>query len=368
MIQFLKREAVLLVSLLCAVASMFFVPPSPAYEEYINFPVLCILFCLMAVIAGFQSCGLFDRLIRRLMNGQKGFRLLHMILVLLPFLTAMFITNDVALITFVPLTIQMLTLAGQTRRMIFTVTLQTVAANLGSMVTPVGNPQNLFLYTAFKMDLPGFCSAVLPFGILSLLLLVACSLAVPNESTQVKFSQADNPVNVRKLLVFSILFVLCLLTVFQLLNHFVLLGIVLVVLALAARPLYRKIDYSLLLTFVCFFIFSGNMGRIPAVQELIGGLLSQSVVGTAVFTSQFISNVPAAVLLSRFTDDVTGLLVGTNLGGLGTIIASLASLISFKIYLKSPGAKPLRYLGVFTLVNVLGLAVLLIFHTILGTV
>ena len=356
---FFKKETVLCIAALCALLTMAAVPPDGAYPGYIDLRVLCLLACLMAVVALVQECGAFRALAVWLLRRFRGGRGLGVTLVLLPFFTAMLVTNDVALLTFVPFTLLLLEQVGCTHRTVEVLVLQTVAANLGSMATPVGNPQNLYLYGACGLGAGAFFSAVLPLTALSLAALtLAAAFVLPKALPS--FVLEDAPIRDRKrLAVYGVLFVLCLLTVFRLLPYGIMTVIVLVAAAVLQPRVLEGIDYSLLLTFVCFFIVSGNLGRVEAVRELLCSFLDRSTLLTAAAASQVISNVPAAVLLSSFTDNWRALLQGVNIGGLGTPVASLASLITLKLYLRSPGAKPLRYLAVFTAVNVVGLAVLL---------
>ncbi len=355
----LRREPVLCLSAAAALLSMLAVPPSPAYLAYIDLRVLCLLFSLMAVVLGLQECGVFAVLAQRLLSGRRQVRLLILILVLLPFFCSMLITNDVALITFVPFAILALTLIGRQELLIRVVVLQTIAANLGSMATPVGNPQNLFLYADYQLTAGSFFSVMLPLTAASLAGLTAASLWARRETIHVTFGERARLAGPRRVALFLVLFLLCLLSVFRRLPYWIPAAAVLLCLLWFAPGLLPRVDYSLLLTFVCFFIFAGNMGALPPVRTFLAGLLSQSALLPSALASQVISNVPAAVLLAGFTDDWRGLLMGVNIGGLGTPIASLASLISLKFYLRSPGARPLRYLAAFTLANLAGLAVLL---------
>lgn len=358
-IGWVKREAVLCTALFCALLSMAAVPPDGAYTGYLDMRVLSLLFCLMLVVGGLEECGLLRCLARRLLSGRKRPRLLALVLVLLPFFTAMLMTNDVALLTFVPFAVLVLDLTGQSGRLPYLVALQTVAANLGSMATPVGNPQNLYLCSRYHIPMGDFFLTVLPLAAVSLAGVCAAAGAVGGESIDVTFlDQGEGIRNRKQLGLMGLLFFLCLLSVFRLLPWPVLLGVVVLATLLVARPLFGKVDYGLLATFVCFFVFSGNLGRIEGVQRLAGSLLEEHAVLTAVLSSQVISNVPAAILLSRFTEDWRGLLIGTNVGGLGTLVASLASLISFQSYTRVRGARPAYYLGVFTLVNLAGLVLL----------
>lgn len=356
---FFLREALLCICLACAGLSMLAVPPDAAYFSYFDLRVLCLLFCLMAVVLGFQECGLFAVLSQRLMAGCRSFKALCLALVLLPFFSAMLVTNDVALITFVPFTVLVLRLTSREEALVRIIVLQTVAANLGSIATPVGNPQNLFLYAFYKLDAGSFFSAVTPLVLTSLAALSAAALCVRNDAVTVRFSTQEAISHPKRLAVYLALFVLCLLAVFRLLSYALLTAAVVICLLALSPALLKKVDYSLLLTFVCFFLFAGNMGRVQQVRTVLSGLLEQNTLLSAVAASQIISNVPAAVLLSGFTADWRDLLLGVNIGGLGTPIASLASLISLKYYLRVERAQPLRYLGVFALVNIVGMILLL---------
>lgn len=361
---FFLRDTLLGICLVLSALSMLAVPPDAAYWRYFDIRVLCLLFCLMAVVLGFEQCGVFTALSQRLLTGCGHFRTLCLALVLLPFFCAMLVTNDVALITFVPFTILVLQQINRRDGLIYIVVLQTVAANLGSMATPVGNPQNLFLYFFYGLHAGAFFKTVVPFMLVSLAALSAAALCVKNGAVAM-VSAPQMLCYPGQLAVYAGLFFLCLLSVLHLFPYIILTVLVVVCLLILSPDLLKKVDYSLLLTFVCFFVFAGNMGRLSQVRELLSVLLVQNTLLSAVAASQMISNVPAAVLLARFTADWRGLLLGVNIGGLGTPIASLASLISLKYYLRAERAQPLRYLWVFTLVNVAGIILLLGFVKLL---
>ena len=356
---FLQKETVLCIAALCAVATMLLVPPDGEYLHYIDWRVLCLLMCLMAVVAGFKSLGAFDWLTYQLLRRIKSGRVLGVTLVLLPFFCSMLVTNDVALIVFVPFTLALLAGLGCERAMVPVIVLQTVAANLGSMATPVGNPQNLYLYAAYSLSAGEFFSVVLPLTALSLAALTAASVPVLPRALPEQSLREERITSAGKLGLYAALFVLCLLTVFRVVPYPVTTAVVVAALFLADRKLLKEIDFMLLLTFVCFFVVSENLGRVEAVREFLQSLLSKNSLLTAVGASQVISNVPAAVLLSAFTQDWRELLAGVNIGGLGTPIASLASLITLKLYMRWPGAKVGRFMVVFTVANLLGLALLL---------
>lgn len=358
-INFIKKEAVLCISLVCAVVTMFFVPPDMEYIGYIDLHVLSLLLCLMAVVAGFQVCGIFRCLTYEILRKTKSGRLLGLILVLLPFFSSMLVTNDVALLVFVPFTIGLLGQMKCEKSIIPVLVLQTVASNLGSMATPVGNPQNLFLYSEFSLSAGEFFGAMLPLTAISLVVLSLASLLVLPKSLPTIPLAEDKINEPKKLIIYAVLFIVCLLTVFRVLHFGIMLGVVVITLAVIDRKILLKPDYALLATFVCFFIVSGNLGRVEAVNTFLQSLLQKNTLLTAVGASQVISNVPAAVLLSGFTSDWKPLLEGVNIGGLGTPIASLASLITLKLYLRSQNANAGKFILVFLAANVVGLAVLL---------
>lgn len=359
--EFIKKEAVLCIAALCALATMLAVPPDVQYLHYIDWRVLCLLLSLMGVVAGFKSQGAFQWLTYQLLRRIKSGRILAVTLVLLPFFCAMLVTNDVALLVFIPFTLALLADLGCEKQMIPVIVLQTVAANLGSMATPVGNPQNLYLYAAYSLSAGEFFSVVLPLTGLSLAVLTAASLPVlPKVLPEQNLERAEIN-SVRSMLLYSGLFILCLLTVFRIIPYPITTAVVVLALLILNKKLIREIDFMLLLTFVCFFVVSENLGRVEVIRLFLQNLLSKNTLFTAVGASQVISNVPAAVLLSAFTDNWRELLAGVNIGGLGTPIASLASLITLKLYLRWPGAKIGKFMVVFLIANVIGLLILLPF-------
>lgn len=361
---FIKAETVLSISGAAALLTMFFVPPSAKYISYLDFRVLTLLFCLMAVVAGFNETGAFLILSEKLLKKVVGIRSLSFVLIMLCFLTSMWITNDVALITFVPFSVMVLTLAGQSKYMIRVVVLQTVAANLGSMLTPVGNPQNLYLYSFFNIPILEFLKITAPYTAVSFVLLCIAVLFIKKEPLELEVPEITRIIKKRSytFAMYSTLFLICLACVLHFLDYRAMLLIVLSFLLGFDRKVLRKVDYALLLTFVFFFVFVGNLGNLPQVKDFLSNLLTKKEFPVSLAASQVISNVPAAVLLSAFSDKAEALILGTDIGGLGTLVASLASLISYKFYCRTEGAKPGKYLGVFTLYNVLFLAALCLFY------
>ena len=354
---FVRREPVLLIAALAAMVSCFFVPPDAEYLGYLDLRTLSLLYCLMTVVAGLRQAGLFAHLAHSLCQRTSSLRALALLLVLLCFFSSMLITNDVALLTFVPFAVVVLGMADRKKELIHIVVLQTVAANLGSMLTPVGNPQNLFLYSYYDLSIGDFLRVTLPVWLLSLLLISVSCLLFDRSRMEI-FLGEEPGIDRRGLILYLALFVLCLTVVLRLLSWPVMLAALLAVLLIFDRRILLKADFMLLLTFVAFFIFAGNLARIDAVSALLRRLLAGREYPVTLLTSQIISNVPAALLLSGFTDQSRALLLGVNIGGLGTPIASLASLISMKLYSHSDHAHTGRYLLEFSAVNLVLLLIL----------
>lgn len=362
----LRKETVLCVSVLLAVGSCFFVPPSRAYLSYIDGDTLALLFSLMAVMRGLQQAGFFVHTANRLLRRTATTRSLLYTLVFLPFVCSMVVTNDVALLTFVPFGLVVLRMAGQERLAVPQVVLQTVAANLGSMLTPMGNPQNLYLYTKSGMGFGELCALMLPYVLISaacLTLLIALRKPAPIAPVFLPV-ELGSP---RSLALCAVGFVICLLGVFKILPPVLIAVVVFAFLLWRDRQLLRTIDYSLLGTFVAFFVFVGNLSNIESFRNFLSSILTGRVELVAILTSQVTSNVPAALLLSGFTSQWESLLIGCNLGGLGTLIASMASLISYKLVARDHPEQRKRYFWWFTLCNLGFLGLLVLSHWLLRT-
>ncbi|MBQ8782822.1 MAG: citrate transporter [Clostridia bacterium] len=362
---FIKSEIVLVISFVLAVASMLVVPPNKEYINYIDFKTLALLFCLMAVVAGVNALGVFDLCAKKLLAKTSSLKGLGLTLSLLCFFSSMVITNDVALITFVPFSIVALKMSSNEKAIIPLVVVETVAANLGSMLTPIGNPQNLYLFSFFEMGAGEFIKAILPYAVLSLVLVVISSLflgkgKIKNTSERTEKSGFDY----KKLSVYGVLFIISLLTVFRVIPYYITFAITVICVLIFDRKTVKKVDYSLLFTFVFLFVFIGNLGEIPVINSFLKSIVTGNEVIVGVAASQVFSNVPAALLLSGFTNNSTDLLVGVNLGGLGTLIASMASLISFKFIAKE-NVKTGKYILAFTLINIVFLAANLLLYIII---
>lgn len=359
--EFIKKETVLCVALLLAFISCFINPPSPEYISFIDFRTLGLLLALMAVMKGFQESGVFSYLASSLLTHTKSTRQTCAVLIFLCFFSSMIITNDVALITFVPFAIEVLAKAGRKEQIPLTVVLQTIAANLGSMLTPIGNPQNLYLYSLSGMSLGKMLLLMLPYTAISFILLLICLLLFRADRLSADIASTAPP-DKKSLWIYSVLFILCMLTVAQILHYIITLAVVIIAILIYNRSIMKKVDYNLLLTFTGFFIFVGNIGSIDFVNETLQRLINGNEILVSVASSQIISNVPAAILLSGFTDKLDLLIIGTNIGGLGTLIASMASLISYKYVAAYNNSSKGRYFLLFTFFNIIFLAFIIVFH------
>ena len=397
---FIKKETVLVVAILLAVISMIFIPPDQQYPEYIDFRTLGILFGLMTCVAGVQQLGVFDRLAGMLLRKVSGRMAITSVLVMLCFFSSMLLTNDVALITFVPFSLILL----QRKKELFDekwilriVVMQTIAANLGSMLTPIGNPQNLYLFGLAQMRIEKFILLMLPYSVMAFLVLIIWIILASGisriyarndqkqdqttikniQDNKITFSKEDGRHQLSeekhseksisfswKLWCYCVLFLLGLLVVGRVLPWSVFAVFVLVFTFAADRKTLMKVDYSLLGTFAALFIFIGNLGRIEVFRQFLERMIRGREMVTSVLASQVMSNVPAAILLSGFTDAIPNLIVGTNIGGLGTLIASMASLISFQYIAREYPAQKGRYFCMFTLANVFFLLVMLIVYLV----
>lgn len=365
-----KCDPVLAAAWILAIISAFFVTPDKSYISYIDFRSLGILWSLMVIIQGFSENGVFERIAGGMLKKEKNGLQVGAILVFLCFFSGMLITNDVALLTFVPFAIMVLKDAGREDLTIRVVVLQTVAANLGSMLTPIGNPQNLYLYGATGMSLKQFTGSMLPYTLLTVAMLVIMLLFLPEKTKRIRTAGAVNPSqkdsNSMEVAAYGVLFLLAILVVLRMIPWQVLLGITFALTMVLDAKILKRADYVLLLTFVGFFIFTGNIGRIPQVHHMLKGLIAGHEFFTAIGISQVISNVPATLLMMDFAKDYEELLRGVNVGGLGTLIASMASLISYKAFNNAYSEKKGKYLLYFTGINLLFLAGMVLLHQLSG--
>ena len=355
---FAKSHVVLLVAIAAAAVTCIFVPPDAAYADYFDLDTLSCLFCTLAVVSALKERHFFEWLAGKIVSAFGNMRRVTFALVFVTYFGSMVMANDMALVTFLPLGWFVLSSCGRTKYTAFVFIMQNVAANLGGMLTPFGNPQNLYLYSYYSIGAGEFFAIMaLPFAVAFLLIAAACFFVKP-EPVALETPPVQAP-PVWRTLIYFVLFALSVLIVFRVFPFYV--GLICVTLALLVLEprAFLKVDYALLLTFCAFFVFSGNLSRIPAVESALGSLvaLSPLLVGTA--SCQVISNVPSAVLLSRFTTDYRHLLIAVNIGGLGTPVSSLASLITLGEYRKHAPGKTARYLLLFSLINFGFLAVLI---------
>ena len=349
-IDFVKKNVVMEIAFLAAVITMFFVPPDKEYLGYFDFKTLSCLFCVLAVVCALKHIRFFYILARKIVESFRNIKYCVLSLVYITFIGSMLIANDMALLTFLPLGYFILDATKQQKYMAFTFIMQNIAANLGGMLTPFGNPQNLYLYTKFNIPNSEFVSIMLPPFIISVVIITVCCLVFVKSE---KLSLEDSPVrlDMKRAGVYLALFILSIAIVFRTIPYVIGLVVIPAVLLIMDRKALKEVDYPLLLTFVFFFVFAGNMARIDAVRELFSFLLNKSVLLFSVLSCQFISNVPSAILLSQFTDNYPELLLGVNIGGVGTLISSLASLITFREYHKHNPKKTMYYVGMFSLFN-----------------
>ncbi len=353
-----RKEPVFAVSAVLALASAFVVHPSSKYIDYIDFKTLSCLLCLMIALKGLEREGLLDMVSARIAMRLSNARILALFLVFSCFFISMLMTNDVALIATVPITLTILVICQLEHWSAFIIVLQTIAANIGSSLTPIGNPQNLFLFTHFQMSLSEFILTMLPVVLVGAVMLAASCLFIPNEPLTSNLENRQTHLRPNRIFAYTVMFILSVLAVFDVLSHYLVLSVLILATFIIDKKTLSKVDYYLILTFIVIFIFVGNLAAIPLISSFLTSIIEKNLILSAIFTSQLTSNVPAAVLLSRFTNDARGLLLGVNVGGLGTLIASMASVISYKLYSNTHHGQTFRYLKVFTLWNVMFLIIL----------
>ena len=359
-LKFVKGNAVVLIAALCALITSFIVPPDAEYLGYFDFKTLTCLFCVLAVVCALRNVRFFYTLAKAIVRKFKTAKMAILALVYITFIGSMLIANDMALLTFLPLGYFVLHTTGKEKYMAFTFIMQNIAANLGGMLTPFGNPQNLYLYSKFNIPDLEFISIMLPPFIISVTLITLCCLVFV-KSEELEISERAAALPIPRVVIYLLLFAFSILIVFRGIPYWWGLIVIPIALLILDRQALLQVDYGLLLTFVFFFIFSGNMARIPAVSEFFSSLLEIDTLVFSALSCQFISNVPSAILLSQFTDNYRELLLGVNIGGVGSMIASLASLITFKEYSKQDPGHTLRYILKFSAYNFSFLGILIVF-------
>lgn len=347
---FASKNIVLVIASTLAVASCFIVKPDAEYLGYFDFKTLTCLFCTLAVICALKNIRFFTITARKIVKCAGNTRTLTLALVYITFIGSMFLANDMALLTFLPLGYISLSATGKEKYMAAIFIFQNIAANLGGMLTPFGNPQNLYIYTKFNISTIEFMGVMLLPFVLSIILFTVCCFFIPKESLTLEDNVAESFPKGRTVF-YLILFALTIATVFRLIPYYICLPIILVAILISDRKALLKVDYPLLLTFTAFFLLAGNVSRIGLVNDFFSFLLEKNTLLTSVLSCQIISNVPSAILLSEFTENWRELLVGVNIGGVGTLISSLASLITFREYTSHVKGKTLRYIGLFSALN-----------------
>ncbi|MBR0442945.1 MAG: citrate transporter [Clostridia bacterium] len=364
LLRFIRTNAVLCIAILAAAVTSIIVPPDASYLGYFDLKTLSCLFCTLAVVCALKNIRFFTILAKRIVRATGNIRMAVLSLVIITFVGSMLIANDMALLTFLPLGYFILACTGQEKHMAFTFIMQNIAANLGGMLTPFGNPQNLYLYSRFNIPNGEFMAIMAPPFVLAIsLIALCCVIFVPREHIEVK-EKADEKLPPARTALYLVLFVLSIAIVFRTVPYVLGLIVIPLVLLFADHKALGKVDYPLLLTFVCFFIFAGNMGRIEVVRSFFSTLLDRSVLWVSALSCQVISNVPSAILLSQFTDNYRELLLGVNIGGAGTLIASLASLITFREYIAHNPGRAGAYILRFSAFNFAFFFILLAFSSL----
>ncbi len=349
LVAFLKKNIVMIIALFAAIITMFIIPPDKLYPGYFDFKTLSCLFCVLSVVCALKNINFFYMIAHMIVECFKTTRISILALVYITFIGSMFIANDMALITFLPLGYMVLKKTGKEKYFAFTCIMQNIAANLGGMLTPFGNPQNLYLYTKYNISNTEFVQIMfLPF-VISIAIITVCCLCVKSEPLEIENEEIE--FNFWKTATYLVLFALSIVIVFRQVPYVV--GLVVIPLALIFldRKALKQVDYPLLLTFVFFFVFSGNMARIDLVRSLFSTLLEKNTLIFSILSCQCISNVPSAILLSQFTENYRDLLIGVNIGGVGTLISSLASLITLREYSKHNPGKTGHYILLFSAFN-----------------
>ena len=356
-VNFIKKNTVMVIALFAAIVTSIYIGIDKQYLEYFDYKTLVCLFCVLAVVCALKNINFFYMLARKIVQLFKNAKMAVLALVYITFIGSMLIANDMALLTFLPLGYFVLTTTGKEKYMAFTFIMQNIAANLGGMLTPFGNPQNLYLYSTYNIPNLEFMQIMAPPFVVSVVLITVCCLIFV-KSEPLKLDDEKIVLNPKKTVLYLVLFALSILIVFRGIPYWIGLVVIPAVLMFADRNALKKVDYPLLLTFVFFFIFAGNMARVELVRKFFSMLLDKSTLLFSILSCQVISNVPSAILLSQFTGNYADLLVGVNIGGVGTLISSLASLITFREYVKHNPGKTKYYIAMFSIYNFVFLIIL----------
>ena len=364
---FVRKNTVMVIALFAALITTFIIPIDKEYLGYFDYKTLTCLFCVLAVVCALKNINFFYMLARKVVQMFKNARTSILALVYITFIGSMLIANDMALLTFLPLGFFVLTTTHKEKYMAFTFIMQNIAANLGGMLTPFGNPQNLYLYTKFEIPNLEFMKIMAPPFLLSVTLITLCCLVFVKPEP-LHLDDEKLVLSPLRTVIYLLLFTLAIVIVFRGIPYWIGLIVIPAALLIMDRKALKMVDYPLLLTFVFFFIFSNNMSRIGVIKDFMSGLMEKNTLVFSVLSCQCISNVPSAILLSQFTSNYPDLLVGVNIGGVGTLIASLASLITFREYTKNNPGKTGYYIAKFSLYNFSFLIILTVFMSLLKVI
>ena len=359
-LKWFKKNIVLCIAFALAIVTSLIVPPDEKYAGYFDWKTLSCLFSVLAVVCALKNIRFFTILARKIVNLTGNLRIAVIALIYITFIGSMLIANDMALLTFLPLGYYVLHATDNERYMAPVFILQNIAANLGGMLTPFGNPQNLYIYSYFNIPTTEFMSIMLPAFLLAITMITICCLFFPSSSielTEKEFGKLPP----KRTVFYLVLFAISIIMVFRLIPYQIGLLLVAIGIGLADHKALKAVDYPLLLTFLCFFIFAGNMSRIPLINQVMTSWMAKNPLWISIGSCQIISNVPSAILLSRFTGDYRSLLLGVNIGGTGTLIASLASLITFREYTAHNPTKAGKYIAIFSAFNFSFLIILALF-------
>jgi len=356
----LKKNIVLCIAFCLALATSLVVPPDAEYADYFDWKTLACLFSVLAVVCALKNIRFFTILAHKIVSLTGNLRVAVIALIYITFMGSMLIANDMALLTFLPLGYYVLHATDNECYMAPVFILQNIAANLGGMLTPFGNPQNLYIYSYFNIPTGEFMMIMLPTFLLAITMITVCCLFFPGHSIEL-IDKTERKLPLKRTTVYLVLFALSIIMVFRVIPYWIGLIVIAIGIRIADRNALKAVDYPLLFTFFCFFIFAGNMSRIPLINQVMTEWMATNPLLVSIGSCQVISNVPSAILLSRFTGDYRSLLLGVNIGGTGTLIASLASLITFREYTSHNPGKAGKYIAIFSMFNFAFLIVLALF-------
>lgn len=357
----IKNNPVTTIAIILAIITCIFIPVDREYINYFDIKTLCCLSCILAVVQCLKNSGFFQELTKKIVFIFNNTRSVVLALVLLTFACDLFLANDMSLITLLPLTFIVLQRTGNLKYYSLTLILQNIAANMSGMITPHGNPQNLYLYSHYNIATAEFIKILLPQFFIVLLLLIVIPLITVKKEPLKLAKEKNNIINKKNMPIYMALFIFSLLIIFRIVPYHIGTIIVLISVFLLDKEALKKADWDLILTFCAFFVFSGNLSRIPLVHEVLANLINKNVLITGILSCQFISNVPTAILLSNFTSNYKDLLISVNIGSLGTLISSLASLITLKQFIKNYPGHTKEYIIKFTILNTIFLLILITF-------